>query len=442
MCSFFFSTDNNISDINKVNHFLKRRGPDYTSVKVIDNMLFLHNLLSITGNFTIQPYTHHDDNYVCIFNGEIYNYKGRSESEFIIEAYKDYGKKFVNYLDGEFSILIYDKLNQTIIVASDIFKTKPLYYSKNNDNFYVSTYASALNNINKSLIINKFKPNHILEYSIQKKEILSYEVYHDFSLKQYKKTYDDWCLSFEKAVLKRSDNNRENIFIGLSCGHDSGAISLALNNHNKKYSSYTIRADEDLNIINHRHILNSKNNNKCHLINLSRKNFNENYNFLIQNCENEKYEHNSQASVLDDKASMGLAEICKYANKNNEKIYLSGQGADEIISCYMMFGRPIYSHSSFNGIFPEDLSKVFPWKSFYGGTMASYLSKEECVNGAYGIESRYPFLDKDVVQEFLNLSHNLKNKEYKAPLDYYLTKQNYPFLKRVKKGFSADRNLI
>jgi len=33
--------------------------------------------------------------------------------------------------------------------------------------------------------------------------------------------------------------------------------------------------------------------------------------------------------------------------------------------------------------------------------MESYLAKEEYVGGAYGIESRYPFLDKKVVQEFL-----------------------------------------
>ena len=38
--------------------------------------------------------------------------------------------------------------------------------------------------------------------------------------------------------------------------------------------------------------------------------------------------------IKEDKASMGLGAICGRANQNNERIYLSGQGADEIISDY------------------------------------------------------------------------------------------------------------
>ena len=32
---------------------------------------------------------------------------------------------------------------------------------------------------------------------------------------------------------------------------------------------------------------------------------------------------------------------------------------------------------------------------------SSYLAKEESITGGFGIEGRYPFLDKAVVQEFL-----------------------------------------
>jgi len=71
-----------------------------------------------------------------------------------------------------------------------------------------------------------------------------------------------------------------------------------------------------------------------------------------------------------------------------------------------------------------------------------YLNKEEYVAGAYGIETRYPFLDTNLVQEFLWLNSDLKNKEYKAPLSEYLFKNNYPFQRGVKTGFQANRNLI
>jgi hypothetical protein len=67
--------------------------------------------------------------------------------------------------------------------------------------------------------------------------------------------------------------------------------------------------------------------------------------------------------------------------------------------------------------------------------MESYIAKEEYVAGSYGIESRYPFLDLNVVQEFLWLKPELKNLHYKSVLYYYLTKNNYPFTENEKIGF-------
>ncbi len=67
--------------------------------------------------------------------------------------------------------------------------------------------------------------------------------------------------------------------------------------------------------------------------------------------------------------------------------------------------------------------------------MVSYLAKEEYVAGSYGIETRYPYLDKYVVQEFLWLKHTLKNSHYKSVLYEYLTSFNYPFEENVKRGF-------
>ena len=63
--------------------------------------------------------------------------------------------------------------------------------------------------------------------------------------------------------------------------------------------------------------------------------------------------------------------------------------------------------------------------------------KEEHVAGAYGIEGRYPFLDKYVVQEFLWITSELKNKNYKSPLCNYLTINNFPFEKNQKTGFGC-----
>jgi asparagine synthetase B (glutamine-hydrolysing) len=127
--------------------------------------------------------------------------------------------------------------------------------------------------------------------------------------------------------------------------------------------------------------------------------------------------------------------VCERARSNGEKILLSGQGADEIFSDYGFGGVKKYNHSNFGGLFPKDLSEIFPWASFYNSSMESYLAKEEYVAGSYGIETRYPFLDMDVVQEFLWLDSDLKNNNYKSPLHQYLKINNFPFEENQKIGF-------
>jgi asparagine synthetase B (glutamine-hydrolysing) len=116
-------------------------------------------------------------------------------------------------------------------------------------------------------------------------------------------------------------------------------------------------------------------------------------------------------------------------------VYLSGQGADEIMSDYGFAGQRIYAHSNFGGLFPEKLSDIFPWPSFFGSSQESYLMKEEHVAGSYGIEARYPFLDRRVVQEFLALDSRLKNSRYKSALRAYLENNSFPTAFDMKIGF-------
>jgi hypothetical protein len=63
--------------------------------------------------------------------------------------------------------------------------------------------------------------------------------------------------------------------------------------------------------------------------------------------------------------------------------------------------------------------------------------KEETVTGTWGIEGRYPFLDKAVVQEYLWLAARLKNEQYKSVIHNYLRKHDYPFEVGQKIGFNC-----
>ena len=64
------------------------------------------------------------------------------------------------------------------------------------------------------------------------------------------------------------------------------------------------------------------------------------------------------------------------------------------------------------------------------------------VAGLYGMEGRYPFLDLKVIQEFLNLSSDLKNQKYKSCISEFLERENYPFDKNSKEGFNPMKSEV
>lgn len=438
MCSFI-ATNKDYSDLKYLNKFSKFRGPDATNVLKINDYHFIHNLLSLTGNFTTQPFV--ENKIVVLFNGEIYNYDEfgnfDTDGKSILESYKKYGKEFAKYLDGEFAILLMDLENDLAIIATDTFSTKPIWYSLENNKFSCSSYRSStiLNEFkhatkvkaNKTIIVN-LKTNKVIE------EFNNYE----FDLDQYKTNFTDWIKAFEKSIEKRAYHSKnQKIFLGLSSGYDSGAIACALNKLDVDFKCFSVKGSEDLNIIKSRNEL-LKNH---EIIEITKSAYNLHETHLKNNIE-EFYDDEINYKICNDKASVGLSVICEKAKLENRKIYFSGQGVDEIISDYGMFGTKIYNHSCFGGLFPENLSLIFPWVNFYDGNQKMYISKEEHVAGLYGIETRYPFLDKSVVQEFLNLKVDLKNKYYKSVLHEYLTTNNFPFLINKKIGFQANANLV
>lgn len=438
MCSFYFSNQY-LGNLEELNKYLKPRGPDATNIVEIEGYTLVHNLLSLTGEFTIQPLN--KNNVYSLFNGEIYNFKdfnpsAKCDSEVIIDLYQTYGPDFTSKLDGEYAILILDLNNQRIVFSSDTFRTKPLFYSIEGKSICVSTYTSPilLSNFKRA---NKVEANTTYIYDIKSGQLTTRTIT-NFNLDQYKTDIDGWITKFDKAIEKRTKFSADKkFFIGLSSGYDSGIISCALNKTGVDYKAYSISASENVDIIKQRFDLIKHK----ELINLKKSEYDYYSNNLFGiKCE-DFVSDDLNTNIRSDKACYGLAHICTLAQRDGRKIYMSGQGADEIISDYGMHGNKIYGHSTFGGRFPSDLKSVFPWRNFFKGTQQLYISKEEYVAGSFGIESRYPFLDLDLVQEYLNLSTDLKNKKYKHVIHEYLSMYKFPFEQDKKIGFQANRNL-
>ncbi|CAD7974699.1 unnamed protein product [Amoebophrya sp. A25] len=159
---------------------------------------------------------------------------------------------------------------------------------------------------------------------------------------------------------------------------------------------------------------------------------------LLRKCEPYRYQMSELPELLEyyapdyliwrDPAAKGLSLIYQFALRHGSKIFLSATGGDEIFAGdYGTFGRDSYGKMGKQGAFPSDaggLAGIFPWHGFFLQRMRDYLMKEEMVAGVYGIEARFPFLDPAVVQEFLWLSAETKNSEYKRVIADYMRKRS------------------
>ncbi len=444
MCSFLF-TNKPVEDLEYINRNMQMRGPDSTNLVEIGDYTFIHNLLSISGEFTTQPFINEENQIACVYNGEIYNSnnKYKSDGECIIPKYLTYGFHFPMMLDGEFAICLVDYANEKIIISSDVFATKPVWYAINGDKIGVASYESALLALG-FFNIKKVPANTRLLISMSSLEILDSDDTFKFDLNQTKNTFDDWNAAFAESIRKRTKGVREKIFIGLSSGYDSGSIACELRNQKIPYKAYSISGSENMNVLSRRHsLIGEESSYKLFTIDEYGPGRQSLVKYIIDNVEPFKNTIHSSSSdynefgmnIRDDHGAGSLVAVCSMAQREGRKIYLSGSGADELFSDYGFGGVKKYSHSNFGGLFPEDLSTIFPWASFYGSSQETYIAKEEHVAGSFGIETRYPYLDKYVVQEFLSLTPELKNSKYKSVLYNYLTQNNYPFCENEKIGF-------
>lgn len=449
MCSIL-CVDKKIDNFDEINHYLKYRGPDKTTlVKDTSNdFTFVHNLLSITGDFTPQPLV--DGGIVFLFNGEIYNYKDfgdyKSDGECVIDLYKEHGVDFVKKLDGEFALILLDFINDKAVVATDPFKTKPLFCSISESEFGVSTYRTPLDLL-KYKNVCKMKPNTCMVFKLSDyTKIDEFEIV-KWDLNQYKTNFDDWNEAFNESIIKRTRNTDKKIFMGLSSGYDSGAIACELLKLDIPFKAYSVIKKnghtENMEVLRSRHKLIS-NSQFASYENLYKdvkvrefhsKVIKDNSENFVWTVESSTSDYKERWNLCDDRGAAWISYICSYAQEEDEKIYLSGTGVDEIFSDYGFNGNKMAKHSNFGGLFPEDLETIFPWNSFYKSTQESYLAKEEYTSGIYGIETRYPFLDKKVVQEFLSLNVELKNNQYKSVLYNYFINNKFAFSKNQKIGF-------
>ncbi|MCG8670262.1 MAG: asparagine synthase (glutamine-hydrolyzing) [Pseudomonadales bacterium] len=138
---------------------LRHRGPDSAGYYKDETTLLVHTRLSIidlAGG--MQPIHNEDKTIWVIFNGEIYNFvelretleqKGhrfytKSDTEVLVHLYEEYGELFVNHLNGQFAICLWDTIQQKAMLVRDRVGIAPLFYQDTTDGLFFASEVKAI----------------------------------------------------------------------------------------------------------------------------------------------------------------------------------------------------------------------------------------------------------------------------------------------------------
>lgn len=373
MCGFAGFT-NNIKDDGSVLKLMMNRiihrGPDSDGVYLDDNIALGFRRLSIIDlSEGDQPMFNEDKSLVLVFNGEIYNYKdlraelldaghkfsNNSDSEVLLHGYEQWGEELVKKLRGMYAFVIFDKKDNSVFGARDIFGIKPFYYTFMNGSFiFGSEIKSFLDHPDFKKELNEEALGHFLSFQYSPTEETFFKnVYklppaHCFTYKNgkfEKKRYFRPEFSPENGVLEyfadRADEAvRESVKahkiadveVGsfLSSGIDSSYIAEAAD-VDKTFTVGFESPDGD------RY-------NEIHYAKEFAKTINvENISKVITPDEYWDSFSNIQYHMdepLADPAAIALYFVSKLASEY-VKVVMSGEGADELFGGYKIYQEPI-----------------------------------------------------------------------------------------------------
>lgn len=135
------------------------RGPDGYGFFSSEQVGLAHARLSIIDlSGGDQPIHNENNTLQVVFNGEIFNYlelrqvlekRGhrfytQSDTEVIVHLYEDHGLDFVQHLNGQFAIALWDAPRKRLVLTRDRSGIRPLFYTQVNGRLYFASEVKSL----------------------------------------------------------------------------------------------------------------------------------------------------------------------------------------------------------------------------------------------------------------------------------------------------------
>ncbi len=413
-------------DFIESSKLMNHRGPDFNDFIKHDNLLLIHYRLSIIDldSRSNQPFSSSSGESVCVYNGEIYNYKElissldmnlrtTSDTEVMLESYEKYGEQFIDKWNGIFAMAIHNKKKNNITLIRDRFGVKPLYYYEDDEVILFASEAKVIynwlehitislkglseylwygNTISSHTIVSnvlKFEQGSLLEIDLNNFKKRESKFWSNPGTKQTKLTETEHILKIKELLGNAVDRQLiSDVPLGilLSGGIDSSAIvALAAQKYNSKLDTYSV--EYDFNIGGESELK------KAALI---AKKYNTNHHEMVITSNEVPDIFNSLVFQYDepfaDSANIPLYQLSK-ACSNDKTVILQGDGGDEIFAGYRRYN-------------------IMDWLNFW----------------KYSSSISYKFIKNHRLKERMKrMSFVLNQKDNGLRMAYFLT-QNVPYI--------------
>lgn len=446
MCGIAGFVDRNKTKDNIIKSMtdnLIHRGPDDFGFYIDEKVALGHRRLSIIdlkgGKQPIE-----DNNYVIIFNGEIYNYlelkeelknkykfKTKSDTEVLLKGFEEWGIDVTKHLRGMFAFAIWDKKKKELYLARDQWGIKPLYYYKNDKTFMFASEIKAFlphpdfkkefngDILSSYLCFNsvatdesffrgvfKLKPGHYLKYKNGNIEI---NRFYKLEFDETKQDEEELIKKIQNAMKDSVEHHKiADVEVGsfLSSGVDSSYV-VSLLKPNKTFTASFESKYSKYDEIKYAKDLSDKLGieNKSYVI--TKEEYLEEFPKIMYYMD----------EPLADPSAIALYFVSKEASKY-VKVVTSGEGADELFCGYGDY-REEFDHAWYNKIpyfIRHGISTIFSHYKFQEIPGINFLYRKGQKLENYFIGVGKVFTDEEA-NKLVKLPNQVKTRDITRP--YY-----------------------
>lgn len=164
--------------LQEMTDVIAHRGPDGEGHWIEGNVGLGHRRLAIIDLSPAghQPMVNADHRYVLSYNGEIYNFRelrselasagywfrSNTDSEVLLNALAHWGTAAINRFNGMFAFALWDRREQTLLLARDRYGVKPLYIAQQGNTLSFGSEQKAI--LAQSDFTRRLDKSALLEY--------------------------------------------------------------------------------------------------------------------------------------------------------------------------------------------------------------------------------------------------------------------------------------